>query len=102
VKKLIVATLVTVAAALALLVSSGAAAPDASQMCTALNDLATSHGQCVSTLQEVSYSSSGLGATDAVAFCKQLDAISKIIGDGGLLKGAGLTFGECVTFVKSE
>jgi hypothetical protein len=37
-----------------------------------------------------------------VDFCEELDTISKIVGDGGLLKGAGVAFGECVTFVKSE
>jgi len=99
VKKLIMTTLVTIAAVLAVPVSSGVVAPDASQLCTSLNDLALSHGECVSIVQEVDYPSGGLGATDAVAFCKQLDAISKIIGDGGLLKGAGIPFGECVKFV---
>jgi hypothetical protein len=85
-----------------LTVSSGVAAPDVTQTCTSLNDLGVSHGQCVSTLQEFSYFSagdkSGQGATDAVGFCKETDAIITILGGGGL-KGIGITFGQCVNFV---
>jgi hypothetical protein len=104
VRKLLVTTLAAIAAALALLVSSGLAAPDASQFCTALNDLGQqNHGQCVSLVQEVSYSQngnkSGQGATDAVGFCKEVDAILKVVGSGGL-KGIGFTFGQCVNAVK--
>jgi hypothetical protein len=103
--KLIVAMLVAIAATLALTVSSGFAAPDTSQICTSLADVGLSHGQCVAAAQELRYSfngnKDGQGATDPVEFCKQLDGTSKLFGGGGL-HAVGITFGECVNFVKAE
>ena len=97
-KKLFVTALVAIVAALALMVASSAAAPDGSQFCSENTDLGlTTHGQCVSIVQEVLYDSTGIardqGATGAVDFCKQIDALLR-------LGGGSLNIGECVNLLK--
>jgi hypothetical protein len=97
-KKFFVTALVAVVAALALMVASSVAAPDASQFCTENTELGlTTHGQCVSIVQEGLYGSTGIardqGATGAVDFCKQIDALLRL--DGG-----SLNIGECVNLLK--